>query len=90
MSIKPMIPLSTIVNRDLKSLNKIETIVYKKLLRKRFDFRIEVDGESPTFVSTIKCDDRVDLNVRAGDFIYQINGKNVSRASRKTVQKIIK
>lgn len=103
---KKLIPLNHIDNGNvsIRNLEKIELIIYKKKLRKEIEFNLEIDGEFPTYISAIDfdrkklddCDDEFKmnlinkLNINAGDFVFAINGKNVSRASKKSVQKMIK
>lgn len=51
----------------------------------------EVSGKFPAFVCKLneECSKR-NINVQVGDYIYEINKRNVSRASSKSVRKIIK
>jgi hypothetical protein len=54
-------------------------------------FPFSIDGEFPTFISKINDNDQVKCaGLRVGDFLVEINGRNVSRASSKSVRKILK
>jgi len=47
----------------------------------------EIIGKFPPIISEVYD---TTLNIRPGDYIVEINDKNVSRASAKSVRKIIK
>ena len=47
----------------------------------------EINGDFPAVVTRVYDQN---INIRVGDCIYQINKRNVSRASAKSVRKIIK
>ena len=49
--------------------------------------QFEIAGEFPAFVCAVYNED---LNLRLGDYIVEVNNRNVSRASAKSVRKIIK
>lgn len=95
----PRIPLNYIDTKkvSIRSLTRVDLVIYKKKLKREINLSLEVDGDAPTFISMIDYDvKQVDkslyrsLNLKLGDFIFAINGKNVSRASKKSVEKIIK
>ena len=77
--IKPRIPLKHMK----KNLTKIELNLKNNTTTKLF----EIIGEFPALISQVYDST---INAKPGDLIIEINRRNVSRASAKSVRKIIK
>jgi hypothetical protein len=92
-----MIPLKHIdrLNLSINNLEKINvTIESSKSLnnrKKTFENMFEVSGEFPTYITSLnRNDERIQgLDIQIGDYIIMVNQCNVSRASAKSVTKII-
>jgi hypothetical protein len=77
---KTRIPLKYMKKNLTKMIVSIEQQANKKP-------QFEISGEFPAFVCAVYNED---LNLRLGDYIVEVNNRNVSRASAKSVRKIIK
>jgi hypothetical protein len=77
------------INTSLNGFNTFDVKI-SSYSNKNGNYPFEIDGEFPTYVSKIDESCLSNVNVKVGDYIININGQNVSRASAKSVQKIIK
>ncbi len=68
-----------------KNLTRVFVDLTSKITKSSMLF--EIIGKFPPIISEVYD---TTLNIRPGDYIVEINGKNVSRASAKSVRKIIK
>ncbi len=72
-------------NHMKKNLTKMIVNIEQQNANKKPQF--EIAGEFPAFVCAVY---NQELNLRLGDYIVEVNKKNVSRASAKSVRKLIK
>ncbi|CAF1043896.1 unnamed protein product [Brachionus calyciflorus] len=85
---KKQIPLK--YNDKIRASNRNWTRV-EVTLKQSLISLIEISGEFPTFISSISKDVKLNgIDIKVGDNIMSINGQNVSRASAKSVKKILK
>lgn len=73
------------IGSSTKNWNKIE-VTLKNDCKNLF----QISGEFPTFISAVDQTKLANVDIKIGDNIISINQQNVSRASAKSVRKIIK